>query len=726
MLTQISFKEMRLEKLPSKKILSKQSRIALYTSLFCLGLLNNSAVADDTDIERIIVTGSRSVESIDEVPSSVTLIDNETLSRDMQISSELQNMLAFRVPGMAPSTGTSSNSGQTLRGRMALVMIDGVPQSTPLRNGQLGIRSIDPSAIERIEVIKGATSIYGNGASGGIINYITKQASSSDKANIELAASSKFSTVKFEDSAGYRYNASIDGTLDKVSYVLSGSVEETGLEYDAEGDIIGLIYGLSETKSQNLFTKLSYDFDGEKLLQLTYNYYEAQQNADLVDVTGSVNSGVKTYAIKNRDGNKPGVPQGPSGNHNLMLKYTDEALFDNTQLTLDGYYQEIENMFFYSAALANPSEGYDGGQSLIRSKKRGLRINFNTVVDWDNVSATFIYGIDALNDISSQPLHDGRIWVPEMDMSNLAGYLQTKWVIDDDWIVKAGLRHDRVDLSVDDYTTLKLCRTAATCSVPFDVIGGELNFTSTTYNLGLRYSASEYISPFVSFSQGADISDLGRLLRTATVNDISLIQTQASIVDNYEVGFAGRYQALDYQFAAYRSTSELGTSNKYDAETGVYMPVRAPQKIWGYEAELSYQIFDNLGADLSYSWVEGKDTEKDIYLDGQVISAPKFTASLNWQPMDEANIAVNYLYVGDRKRFEPLNGEYVGAQGPISAYNLVNLSGSYQWQQWQFSLGVENLLNQDYYSARSQAYTYKGYNTKGLGTTVNVGVKVNF
>ncbi|QYJ87605.1 TonB-dependent receptor [Shewanella mesophila] len=709
-----------------KKIPPRQSRIALYTSLFCLGLINNSAVADVTDIERIIVTGSRSVESIEEVPSSVTLIDNKTLSRDMQISSELQNMLAFRVPGMAPSTGTSSNSGQTLRGRKALVMIDGVPQSTPLRNGQLGIRSIDPSAIERIEVIKGATSIYGNGASGGIINYITKQASSGDKANIELAASSKFSPVKFEDSAGYRYNASINGTLDKVSYVLNGSVEETGLEYDAEGDIIGLIYGLSETKSQNLFTKLSYDFDGEKVLQLTYNYYEAQQNADLLDVTGSVNSGVKTYAIKNSGGNKPGVPQGPSGNHNLMLKYTDEALFDNTQLTLDAYYQEIENMFFYSAALANPSEGYDGGQSLIRSNKRGLRINFNTVVDWDNVAATFIYGIDALNDISSQPLHDGRIWVPEMDMSNLAAYLQTKWVIHDDWIVKAGLRHDRVDISVDDYTTLKLCSTSATCSVPFDVTGGELNFTSTTYNLGLRYSASEYISPFVSFSQGADISDLGSLLRTATVNDISLIQTQASIVDNYEVGFAGRYQDLGYQFAAYRSTSELGTSNKYDAQTGVYMPVRSPQKIWGYEAELSYQLLDNLGAGLSYSWVEGKDTEKDSYLDGQVISAPKFTTSLNWQPVDEANITVNYLYVGDRKRFEQLDGQYVGAQGPISAYNLINLSGSYQWKQWQFSLGVENLLNQDYYSARSQAYTYKGYNTKGLGTTVNVGVKVHF
>ncbi|MEI8618963.1 hypothetical protein P4S63_23340 [Pseudoalteromonas sp. B193] len=33
-------------------------------------------------------------------------------------------------------------------------MIDGVPQSTPLRNGSLGVKTLDASAIARIEVIK--------------------------------------------------------------------------------------------------------------------------------------------------------------------------------------------------------------------------------------------------------------------------------------------------------------------------------------------------------------------------------------------------------------------------------------------------------------------------------------------------------------------------------------------------------------------------------------------
>lgn len=710
-----------------------KTALATHCAFLCLTLPSFSTLAADhthataRSMERMIVTGNRSVERIDEVPSSVTLIDNEALKQDILVSSELQNILAFRVPGMAPSSGTSSNSGQSLRGRQALIMIDGVPQSTPLRNGQLGIRSIDAGAIERIEVIKGATSIYGNGASGGIINYITKKATSDDKARLELGASSKFSAVKFEDTPGYRFDASIDGTNDNFSYVLSGAIEETGLQRDAEGDVIGLKYGLSEAKSKNLFTKLGYAFDEEKYLQLTYNYYEAQQEADYVDVVGSVNTGVKTYAIKDTSGTpRLGAPQGPRGNHNLMLKYVDDELFSNTQLTVDGYAQIIENMFFYSTNLSNPSEGYAGVQSLIKSDKKGLRVNLNTQIDWDNVEVSFIYGLDALNDVSSQPLDDGRIWVPEIDMTNLAAYLQTKVIIDGDWIIKAGVRQDRVDLTVDDYETLKVCRDANTCSVPMDVKGGDIDYDTTTFNLGVRYNMNEHFSPFVSFSQGADISDLGRLLRTATVDDISLIRTEASVVDNYEVGFSGQFIDLTYELAAYRSHSDLGTGNRYDEATGVYMPVRAPQKIWGYEAQFSYQIQDNLRTGITYSWIEGKDTENDVYLDGKAISAPKFTASIDWQPIDEANIGINYLYVGDRDRFEPTNGNYVGAQGPVSSYNLVNLSSSYTIDNWQLSLGVENLLNEDYYSARSQAFTYKGYNTKGLGTTVNLGVKASF
>ena len=710
----------------------------LKTSLTLVALaLSSQSFADDAinkkltaeEMEHVVVSGSRVFESIDEVPASVTIISQKQIEEHLKVNPELQSLLAQMVPGLAPDTGSSSNTGQSLRGRAPLVMIDGVPQSTPLRNGSLGVKTLDPSAIARIEVIKGATSVYGNGASGGIINYITKQATSDGQPEGEISLSSRFSAVKLEESAGARVSAAINGRADKISYLFTASYEENGVQRDAEGDILGLQYGLSDAVTENYFTKLGYDFDDEKQLQFSYNYFSSQQKTDLGDVVGDLNDGEKTYAIHvPKELQKQGKPQGPDGNENITLKYTDYALFTNTQMTLDLYMQDIENVFFFSTNLANPDEGYEGGQSIIRSEKKGARATFNTLVDFDNVEATFIYGLDALNDVTSQPLVDGRVWVPEMDMESLAGFLQTKWVINNDLVIKAGVRQESIDLTVDDYETLKLCRSETQCSVPLSVKGDTIDYDATTYNVGVKYNLLEVFSPFANYSQGSDISDIGRLLRAATVNDIGLIQTEASIIDNYEIGFTSQFDDLRFEFAAYRSTSEFGTTNSFNEVTGVYEPVRAPQEIWGYETLVDYKINPTLKLLATYSHVEGKNTEDDIYLGSRQISPPKGTANLNWQPNDELSLTVSYLYVGSRKRFEPnADCDYVGDQGPISSYNLFNLSGRYNFSKnWQAFMGVENLFNNDYYPARAQSYTYGGYNIKGLGTTVTLGATYSF
>ena len=694
--------------------------------------VSTSSMAVETqtdDIERIIVSGSRVIESIDEVPASITVISQRQIEEHLKVNPELQSLLAQMVPGLAPDTGSSSNTGQSLRGRAPLVMIDGVPQSTPLRNGSLGIKTIDPSALARIEVIKGATSVYGNGASGGIINYITKQATTQDSHKGQISLSSRFSAVKTEESAGARVSAAVNGKAGNFDYLLTASYEENGVQRDAEGDILGLQYGLSDAETQNYFTKLGYEFDDEKRLQFSYNYFSSQQKTDLGDVAGDINQGEKTYAIHVPEAlQKQGKPQGPDGNENITVKYTDSNIFTNTEMTLDVYSQDIENVFFFSPNLANPDEGYDGGQSIIRSEKRGARATFNTIADFDGVEATFIYGVDALQDTTSQPLVDGRVWVPEMDMDSIAGFLQTKWVIQNDIIVKAGVRRESIDLTVDDYETLKLCRTATQCSVPLQVKGDTIDYDATTYNVAIKYNWKDVFSPFINYSQGSDIADIGRLLRAATVDDIGLIQTEASIIDNYEAGFTSLFDNVRVEVAAYRSTSELGTTNQFNAVTGVYEPVRAPQEIWGYEGLVDYRVSDTLGIVATYSYVEGKNTEADIYLGSRQISPPKATVNVNWRPLDSMSLTVSYLHVGDRKRFAPnADGEYVGDQGPVSSYNIFNVSGKYQFaDNWNAFMGIENLFNSDYYPARAQSYTYGGYNIKGLGTTATLGVTWSF
>lgn len=678
--------------------------------------------------EELIITGSRVLERIDEVPSSVTVISREALVQEMKVSSELQNILSLRVPGLAPGTNSSSNFGQNLRGRAALVMIDGIPQSTPLRNGMLDVRSIDPAALERIEVVKGATSVYGNGAAGGIINYITRNPTQGSAFNAEAQQNTRFSTVEFEDSVSYRASTTLDGTLNRFSYVVNATLENNGQEKDAEGDTIGLsLYGLSDVESLNLFSKFGYRLDQNKTLGLSYSYYEAQQESRLVDVVSSINNGTKTYAVEAAPGQAiPGEPQGPRGNHNLVLTYRDQALLANTSFGMDLYRQELENVFFYSTSFADPGARYQGGNSMILSDKAGLRANFETVLDLAGVEATLIYGVDFLKDTTSQPLADGRSWVPEMDMSNRAVYLQTKWETGA-WILKAGARRELIDIQVPDYTTLRMCGNNGVCNGGNPVRGGKLAYAETTYNAGLRLNAHALFNPFASYSQGFDVSDLGLLLRAARVPHIDQVQTRASLIDHYELGFSGDLRALSYEFAAYRSESELGTATvESPPGSGLYVPVRAPQEIWGYELALGYDLRDGLSTGLTYSWVEGEDPDTGLYLDSRKISPPKFTAFVDWQASEVLQLNASYLLVGDRKRFQPVNGRYVGAEGPVESYDVVNLSGSYRWQDWLFTLGIENVFNESYFPARAQAFTYAGYNTMGLGRTANLGLNYKF
>jgi len=689
----------------------------------------DSQLANFKDIERVIVTGSRIEESLDEVPASVSIIDNKTLTQDLLTSAEIQTMLALHVPGMgAANTGTNTNSGQSLRGRSALVMIDGVPQSTPLRDGKLGIRSLDPSVIERIEVIKGATSIYGNGAAGGIINYITKTASSEKALSGRVAVSSSFSTVKFEDSAGRRIETEIDGTLGNFDYVVSAVSDESGVVRDAEGDALGLTYGLSNFKSDNLFTKFNYYIDDLRSVQFSYNYFEGQQDSDYIAVEGNVNSGIKSYAIENIAGiNVPGDPQGPRGNHNARLQYRDMEIFNNTDFTVDAYWQKIENVFFYHEKFKDEGLGFIGGQSMITSDKTGLRLNFNSIFDFDNVEATLIYGVDILNDTTAQPLVDGRMWTPEMDMDNIAGYLQAKVIFDENWVLKAGVRQESIEIGVDDFSTLMICNPGKDCTVPVAVSGGTLKYDATTYNVGIRYSNSELFSPFISYSEGFDIANVGSLLRNATFNELSLLDTKASIVKNSEIGFSSRYENIHLEMAAFYSTNNYGGNMIEDASTGTYRLERAPQKIWGFEAAVDMTLTENIDIGFSYSWSEGKNKANDTYLDGGSINPPKVTAYANYQASEKLRLAINYIGVGSRERFESVDGKYSGRTAPVSSYNVINASASYDLSEaLRLSVGIENLFNNDYFSHIAQSHTFTGWNVKGKGRTMNLGLAYNF
>lgn len=683
-------------------------------------------------LDDVLISTSRKPENVKNVTASVTIVNKQKLEKELAIVPDLSTILANQVPGFAPTAQTGNNVGQNLRGRPMLVMIDGVSQSSPLRNAEVDLRSIDPSVLERIEVVKGATAIYGNGAAGGLVNYITMVPDTAARFAGKTQLNLNGSLVKVKNSEGGRISQMFYGKLGKFDYVVSGMYEQTGEYKDAKGDVVGPNYSLGETDTYNAFAKFGYVPAKNQRIQLSYNTYSSLQNSNFTLVNGNLATGQKATGVL---GKPLGIPTGVDYNHNLNLSYKIDSTFLHSSLHADVYYETRKDVFYVSLGR------FDGGdgQSLAKNDKRGARLFLETpILNLNSLKMNLAYGADFMKDKTAQPLVDGRVWVPTMDMTNIAPFAQADFNILGKLVFKTGLRYENVNIAVDDYRTLRTTgANNSTITPSFDVTGGNLKYSTYLFNAGLRYNQFNLFSPFVSFSQGFSVMDIGLALRDAKVNSIDKINTDAVKVNNYEAGFESKVAGLTFSASGYISTSKLGIEVVYDPATGLFNTARNPEKIYGFELAADYHLFDQLGLSASYSYTEGKrDIDKngkfndavDMYLNGRRISAPKVTASVTYSPLKVLDLTLNYTGINSRNRFEKnSNGVYNGNEGAVKAYHLFSFAGIYQVKKnTRLTLGIDNIFNQDYFPARAQWFMQPGFYSKGRGTSVNFGISVSY
>lgn len=685
-------------------------------------LVNIVLKEQHSELNDVIVSASRRPESLSQTPSSVTVLTTKELNTQSAISPNLANILSYSVPGLGFSTNQTGNSGQTLRGRNVLVLIDGIPQSTPLRAGGRDIRSIDPSVIERVEVIKGATAIYGNGAEGGLINYITKKADKG-KSFGGYSQAGITGNLKGDSTIGYRFSQQLYGKTGKFDYLVSGMFEKTGVFRDAEGLVISPEYGLGETKSYNGFVKLGYNFTPKQRLQVMYNYFSSRQHSKYLTKDGvyGQSPAIGIY------GTRLGEDEGTRFNHNANLQYTNQQIFGKTDLTANVYYQDFYTIYSNSASF------FGSGQSAITSTKKGARVNLNTPFNIaDRVPMQLNYGLDLMNDKTAQSLTDGRLWVPNMNMVNFAPYLQASATFINDLTIKGGLRVENINIDVDDFNTLA---TGANGAGSIAVQGGKLDYNALVFNAGARYSKFKFFNPFISYAQSFSVFELGRVLRAAKSNTLSQLETKPIIVNNYEAGFSSTVGKLNFSAAYYYSTSKLG-ANLLEVN-GTYISQRIPERVYGFEIQADYQVLRDLSIGGNYAQVEGKgdvdddgnfNGEKDVYLNTTRIPPSKTTVYLKYSGIRNLSLDVNWMRVGNRDRFKTnAAGKYLIGEGPVKAFNLFNVAAVYQvTQPLKLSVGVENLLNKVYYPAISQFYGSNVNYVRGNGRRFNLSLGYAF
>ncbi|MDH5825996.1 TonB-dependent receptor [Sphingobacterium faecium] len=670
-------------------------------------------------LDEIVVTAGRKPESISTIPSSITILNQQDIQAQTNITNNLATVLGNAIPGLGTSTNKATNSGQTLRGRAVLVLIDGIPQSTPLMNGARDLRTIDPNVIERIEVIKGATSIYGNGSGGGIINYITKKNNDDKKISGQTVVGTSINPFDPQETVGYKLSQQLSGNINKWSYTASGSVDYTGLQKDSKGIPLGQTDGLSNSYQYNAFVKLGYKIDSSSTLTGFYNYYGSTQRAKYISKNG-VYGASPTIGIK---GEEPGKPAGTPYNHNAMLTYSKNNLFRSTQLDMTAYLNSFSSMNRY---VATGTAWYGPGQTMINSDKKGLRLNLNTPFQLLTIPTELTYGLDLLKDVTYQNLTDGRVYIPKMNMVNFAPYVQIKADLIENLVFKGGLRYENATVKVNDYHTIA---TGPGGEGSIMVSGGSIPYKATMFNAGLRYTKYDYFNPFISFSQGFAINELGRILRRAKENTLGNLETDPIITNNYEAGFSSRFSIFNISASYYISTSDLGV-NLVDVG-GFLMPQREPEEVAGYEIALDAKLSQKISIGGSYAYVEGEakmDDGSKLYLNGSRIAPLKATGFFNYRPNQQLNLQLFWVHTGSRDRFMRNDkGKYNNSEGPIKNVDIFNISGNYRLNKyWNIGLGIENLFNTSYYPTVSQYRALDAEYVKGSGTVTSLNLHYQF
>lgn len=216
-------------------------------------------------LDRIIVTTPlRRETALARSTSSVTVVDEEEIAQSA--APDLPSLLK-RYTGVSIVSygGQGASANVYLRGMSAtqtLVLINGVRTSSAT-TGTTSIFNIPLSAIERIEIAKGAHSAqYGADAMGGVVNIITKQAGP--------CADGRKVCASVTTGVSYPWGGYVSGTVQGqseggVNYLLGGSILgtrgydfTTPLSWGHEPDDDGFMQG-----SANL--SLSKDFEWGRL-----------------------------------------------------------------------------------------------------------------------------------------------------------------------------------------------------------------------------------------------------------------------------------------------------------------------------------------------------------------------------------------------------------------------------------------------------------------------------
>lgn len=715
----------------------------------------------NNNLNEVVVVSSRSPQHISEIPGTVWVIDSAKLQSQIKAGVPLKEALGILIPGLDIGNQGRSNYAQNIRGRNILVMIDGVSINST-RNTSRQFDAIDPFNIEKIEVLSGASSVYGGDATGGIINIVTKK-STSEKLAFQTEVGGR-SGLGHGDDHDLRVAQSIAGGNSFVKGRLGFAYQQNGAAYDGDGHqiIIDTKQGdLQYNRSIDLFGNVDFKLKHNQSISLDAQYYNSKYNSDHGLFLGNNLAGALPANANNGVAPDPSLLDVRKG-FDADVVPRSKRIFINGQYRIGNILggQSFQFQAFVRSEKLDFSPSFPEGivQSrdltvapgnvkplpLAASRQNTDVYGFKAVLakQWDKVKVTYGADLDHEKFVGTQAFFDTNLSYSSGGLINktastlerypgnrilgLSGFAQASWEIMNKLTLSGGIRQQHMDVTVDDFV-----RFQQQVSVNYGVgtsadkiPGGKNDYNVTLFNGSLIYKFSGKAQIWANYSQGFSVPDPTKYYGTGSyvrdgdnwklVNSINVKDAPLSGIKTNQYELGGRLSdesGFKGQIAGFYSVSDkailINTSNFTISVTD--------QKVrnYGFEGKLSYSQQPKgliVGVSGQFIISDIKTPDKGYQRNSIISTNPsKFVSFAGWQSQG-FSLRLQAVRSLDLKDYQNLE---------LKGFTTFDLVGNVKLPLGTLSAGIQNLWDKQYltfwgqrsvlfYGAPAKLYQYYG------------------
>ena len=617
----------------------KLTKISAAVLTVCLGSTAAMA-AQDVYTKGVEVTATRVTRDLMDVPMSVGVVTEDDIKKSgvTTIGELIQD-----VPGVElQNDGTPGLIRVSIRGEGTMrstILIDGQRISEHKSMSGTPIL-IDPSAVERVEVIKGPASVlYGSDAIGGVINIITKKGG---KKPVQVDVGVGYNGA----GDGFTENASVSGSYNGFNYRLSGSYADFGDLRTPDKTIDGTDY---DTRSGSIF--LSYDFTDDLTMGVNADYFEGNFNTATDDAETYDDFAVRIQPWKRQK----------------FAFFADATNLNEywARLRFDVYTQKTDKKMQNIVGTSSPMSSFRGipifdfsmhmdnlADNEIKSNGMSVQTEWqlgenNYLIagagfDSDSLKAYTAYDMN-MTGTSPMGQFNGRpstITDLEGGQDTYYVFLSNETMLAANFTANYGVRYTYVKTSVDSLNSVYApgagIQLGSIVNIPLTgdanadgskgTVGEESN-SKAVFNFGLVWRGIEDLALRATWAQGFRAPTIQEKFLTSSMGggtEIGNPNLDPETSDNFELGARYSGERLNLDFAAFLNLADdYITTKEVSAETYQYYNV-GKATTYGVELSASYDLPYGFTPYTSMTWLKRKFEYGGIIGDTYDTNTPEF------------------------------------------------------------------------------------------------------